>query len=43
MSLLELLCDVDDFLLSGCRLNGKSANCKLASSESVRDSSAQVR
>ena len=43
MSLLEVFRDVDDFLLSGCRLNGKSANCKRARSESVRDSSAQVR
>ncbi|HEY3993154.1 MAG TPA: hypothetical protein VGM01_09780 [Ktedonobacteraceae bacterium] len=41
MSLLELFCDVDDFLLSGCRRTGKPADCERARNERVRVSSAQ--
>ena len=43
LSLLEVFCDVDDFLLSGCRRTGKLADCEMARNERVRVSSAQVR
>jgi hypothetical protein len=43
MSLLEVLCDINDFMLSACSRAGKATDCERARNERVQVNSSQVR